>query len=144
MGSFWNVVSGVIQMFQYKPEIFWTMLFFLTFVVLLWKNKLPSIEGFSQFVQLADTRGGNIIILSVFTFISLVWAIRFGYYSIHAINRAIATGAAPPPDTAIQLMMSWLTGSVSSGFMGALIKTMTGEHKTITVDSDKMNTKDMT
>ena len=117
---------GVFQYIMQKPEQLWMLVLFIAFFVMMWKNKLPSIEGFSKFIALMDTRGGNIAILSIFSFWSIMLAVRFGYYSMHAVIQAAVYKVPLPADTPAQLLFSYLTTSVGSNFTGALIKTMTG------------------
>lgn len=114
--------------FLEKPEIWWPIIVFVTLVILFANNKLPTIDGFARFVALADSKGGNILILLILTMWTITMSVRFGYYAIHALHAAQVSGTPPSSDAVYQVILTWLTGSVSSGFMGALIKTMSGEH----------------
>jgi hypothetical protein len=122
---------GLFQQLVYKPELIGLMLFFVALFVMMWKKRLPSVDSFGKFIALWDTRGGNIVILSLFSVWAIDLAVRFGYYTMHAIIQSSVYGKPLPADLPSQLLFSYLTTSVGSNFTGALIKTMTGEHPPI-------------
>lgn len=92
------------------------------FLLLLLANRLPSAQGFSQFVGVMNSRGGNILILLGMVVYFTGKGIQLFYYALELIRYKQLT-----PDNAILLMgLTWITSQMGGGAMGALLKTMTG------------------
>lgn len=126
-----GLFTQILQQLLYKPELIGLLLFSSALFVMMWKKRLPDVDTFGRFIALWDTRGGNIVILALFSAWAIDLAVRFGYYSMHAVIQASIYGKPLPADLPTQMLFSYLTTSVGSNFTGALIKTMTGEHPNI-------------
>lgn len=90
--------------------------------VLIWKNKMPTIGGFRDFVNVVNSRGGNILVLGWLTLYSFRAAMRMFYH----LMDLIAQGKLDGRDGVTQLFITFATAQAFGFFAGALIKTMTG------------------
>jgi hypothetical protein len=93
--------------------------------VLYWTNKLPSLETIQKFSLIADSRGGNILILLVLTVLFFLVSIGFAYFVMDALIDQKLT----QENTLALLLVNWLTGGVFGAALGALIKTLHSETK---------------
>src|ERR1700677_754279 len=91
-------------------------------MILLLKGKSPSIVDFRDFVNVWNSRGGNIIILLGLSIYSFRVGMRFFYHAVGLITE----GKLDEKSALLMLAVQWITGSVFGMFAGALIKTMTG------------------
>lgn len=94
----------------------------VAFAALAWFDKLPSIDAFTRFVEVWNTRGGNIVILAACTLISawasvrmFIWVIDLSAHKLITLDNVFAVSS-----------LNWLTGFLTAGFLGALLKTMDG------------------
>jgi hypothetical protein len=100
--------------------------FVLVWVVMQWNKRLPSTDSIQKFVAVINSRGGNIVILSI----ASIYFFRYSMYLfLHLLfmvqNKTITE------DNAFGLMaIQFVTTSAFGGAMGALLKTMTGESST--------------
>ena len=104
-------------------DYFAGILFILMLFTLLLLNKLPTPEGFEHFLSALNSKGGNILILSVFTYIFSIQTIRWFYRLLemvaeHQLNEANAIAT---------LGAQFLTTTAFGMFAGALISTLTGQ-----------------
>jgi uncharacterized membrane protein len=103
--------------------------------ILMLKFGPPSRETIHYVVELANTKGGSIMILGCMSMFFFIIGIRLVYWSANMeIDHKLES------DNAMVLSaMQWITGSAFGGAFGAMIKTMTGDDPsrkaTITVES---------
>ena len=94
----------------------------LVALLLVFKNKIPSVSVIREFVEIANTRGGGIILLSFFTWIFFRSAMLFIY---HILSMANQTGTTVDKAQAVVTAgLGFVTGSSFGGAFGALLKTM--------------------
>jgi hypothetical protein len=106
--------------------------------VLAARGKLPAIGTFRDFVNVWNSRGGNIIVLLALSLYSFRVAMRFFYHVVGLIS----SGKLDEKSATMMLGVQFVTGSVFGLFAGALIKTMTGsEGGTITPAALPPNTE---
>lgn len=99
------------------------ILFVIIFILYLAKiGRLPSVESMRRFTAMLDDRGGNILVLALFTVWFVSVTIKMFYSALGMIGNNYIRA-----DNAILLMA---LNTISSGFagtcFGALIKTMSG------------------
>jgi hypothetical protein len=96
--------------------------FVLIWAFLQYREKLPPVASFRDFVNIWNSRGGNILVLLALTIYSLRISMRLIYHFVALISE----GKIDEKSAIIMVSVSWLTGGVFGLFAGALIKTMTG------------------
>lgn len=85
-------------------------------------KKGPSMSSMREFVNLTNTRGGNIVILGGFSVWFFSASMRLFYHAF-----AMIAGKSLTPDDAILLMgLQFVTGAGFGGAFGSMLKTMTG------------------
>ena len=94
----------------------------LVWLALLYSRRAPSIDSVRQFVNLFNSRGGNILVLLWCTIYSFRVAMRLFYHLIELV----ASGKIDQKDGIVQVAIAFATATVFGMFSGALIKTMTG------------------
>lgn len=93
------------------------------FFVLAWFNKLPSIETIAKGIELTNTKGGNIAMLFAATVAGAISSIRLFYYLIGlSVDHKL-----DPKDVIAIMAITFITGTVTGNFQGALLKTMNGD-----------------
>jgi len=104
----------------------WDALILFAFVgiwlVLVLTRRSPSISSFREFVNLLNSRGGNILILMAATFYAFRAAMRLFYHVIGMISE----GKLDEKSAVMMMALAFVTGTVFGQFSGALLKTMTG------------------
>jgi hypothetical protein len=91
--------------------------------VLAWGEKMPSTEALVKFLDALNTKGGNLLLLSGFTGFFAIISVRTFLYIIDlSVN-----GKMNQDNTFALQAIAWVTGGLTTGFMGALLKTMTGD-----------------
>ena len=91
-------------------------------LLLIFRNKIPTIDAIRQFVEIINTRGGNILLLSFFSWIFFRSAMLFIY---HILALADTTGPTVDKSQAVVTAgLGFVTGSAFGGAWGALLKTM--------------------
>jgi hypothetical protein len=91
--------------------------------VFWWFGKMPSIQTFRAFVDSLNTKGGNILILLFFAIIGAFATVRMFYYLVQ-----LSVDGKLQQDNAYALMgLTFLTNQLTGAFVGALLKTMTGD-----------------
>ncbi len=98
------------------------LIFVLILVVMIWNNKLPAVSSVRDFVNIWNSRGGNILMLIYLT----VYALRVSMRLIYHFVDLISEGKLDEKSAIMMVAVSFVTGSVFGLFSGALIKTMTG------------------
>ena len=102
-----------------SPDYMLLLMFVLGFTILLVFGKLPSADSFERVIHALNSRGGNILILSLFTLLSFEGALRLIYF--------ILTHNVAETNPAISIGVSFVTGTAFGGFSSTLYKAMTGE-----------------
>ena len=105
----------------------------LLWAVMQWNKKLPSTNSVQEFVAVINSRGGNIVILSIASVYFFKWSMYLFTHLLSMVRDKTIT-----QDNAFALMaIQFVTTSAFGGAMGALLKTMTGESsKARTSDSN--------
>lgn len=102
------------------------------FISLLWFKKLPSTEGWREFLHSLDSKGGNVLILVLFSLYSATQSIKLLWHLIYLVQKGQLKG----DEGVTQVAVAFVTTNLASGFIGALIKTLTGSNElepTVTV-----------
>jgi hypothetical protein len=95
----------------------------LVLVVFGWFGKLPTAETLTKLMEVINTRGGNIMLLLFGTILGTSATMRLFYYVIQ-----LSVDGKVMQDNVFALMgLTFLSGTITGGFMGALLKTMTGD-----------------
>lgn len=105
--------------------------------ILLWFDKMPSVESFTRLLEALNTRGGNILLLLAGTIIGAASSLRLFYYIIQ-----LCVDGKLQQDNVYGIMsLTFITGTITGNFMGALLKTMTGsESKPVSpIPPEKVN-----
>lgn len=82
---------------------------------------LPSMQSFKDFADAFNSAGMHILILSLFSAWSTTIAVRYIYYVLTLPGDTLTKGQAT-----IAVGITFVTGSLSGTFIGALLKTMSG------------------
>lgn len=93
------------------------------FLVFWWFGKLPTIETFTKLVDTLNTRGGNILILLVLSAFGMFASVRMLYYLV----QLSVDGRLQQDNSFALLSISFLTNTITGAFIGALLKTMSGD-----------------
>jgi hypothetical protein len=101
---------------------FYVIFIVAVFVFLTVIDKLPAVESIRRFISTLDDRGGNIVVLVVFSGWFFTVSIRLFYYAIGLI----ADNKIDAKDAILMMALTWVTGSVFGGSFGALLKTLNG------------------
>lgn len=91
-------------------------------LLLVWFKRAPSADSWRAFVNVFDSKGGNILILLAGTIYSFRAAMRLFY---HAIELAVE-GKLDKENTILMMGLTFVCGTVFGQFSGALMKTMHG------------------
>lgn len=95
----------------------------LAFLVFAWAGKLPSLDRFAQLIGMLNCRGGNILILLVFSLVGSFATIRMFYY----LTQLSVDGKLQQDNAYALMALAFMTNQLTGAFTGALLKTMTGE-----------------
>ncbi len=102
------------------------ILAFAAFLFFAWHDKLPSIDTITHWVELINTKGGNIFLLLLVTVAGAVSSIRLFYYLIGlSVDHKLE-----PRDVIAIMAITFITGTITGNFQGALLKTMNGDTTT--------------
>jgi hypothetical protein len=91
------------------------------YLLLVFRNKMPNMSTFKDFVDAINTAGGHIVLLSVFSFYFFRTAMRFFLHVLGLPDEVVTKNNA-----IIMTGIGFLTGTAFGGAWGALIKTMSG------------------
>ena len=107
------------------------LVMFLVFVgILYWMQRLPTVETYRQASQVAETHGGQIIILTCLALFFFLVSMGFVYYTMDAL----IDGTIKPDNALVMVIITWITSSAFGATMGALIKTMSAPATAINGD----------
>src|SRR6266478_4887379 len=93
----------------------------LSYLVLSFANRLPSMSSFKEFADIINSSGGNIILLVLLTVWSIKIAMQFFYHLL-----AMPVDEFDKASSFITAGITYVQGGLSGMFIGALIKTLTG------------------
>lgn len=109
--TFYVVESSVLILMVLLGALFW------------WYGKLPSVSQTRELLDLVNSRGGNIILLLLATIIGAGTSLRLFYYVIQ-----LSVDGKLAQDNVFAIMsLTFVTGTITGNFQGALLKTMTGD-----------------
>lgn len=90
-------------------------------LLLVFSDRIPDIGVIREFVEIINTRGGNILLLAFFVWIFFRSAMLFIY---HVMAMAEGPGPIDKAQAVITSGLGFVTGSAFGGAFGALLKTM--------------------
>jgi hypothetical protein len=88
--------------------------------LLYWTRRLPTIDTYREAAKVAETHGGQIVILATLTVFFFLVSMGFAYYTMDAL----IDGTIKPDNALVMVILTWMTGGAFGATMGALIKTM--------------------
>jgi hypothetical protein len=88
-----------------------------------WHGKLPSTKSIGEFTNVLNSRGGNILILTVAAY----YFFRYSMYLFSDLLRMVREKTISEDNAFALMAIQFVTTSAFGGAMGALLKTMTGE-----------------
>lgn len=91
-------------------------------IFMKWFDKAPTVSEIRDFINVWNSRGGNIVVLLALTVYSIRVAMRLIYHVIELAQ----DGKLDSTNAVIAVALAFVTGSLYGTFSGALIKTMTG------------------
>ena len=94
---------------------------FLLWITLMTK-KFPTVEAWEHFLASLNSKGGNILILTILTYLSLIQTVRWFYHILGMIHANQLTES----NSFATLGAQFLTTTAFGMFAGALISTLTG------------------
>lgn len=107
----------------------------VTYLLLSFMNKLPSMDSFRNFADTINSAGGHILLLSLFTLLSIKIAMQFFYHVLGLPGDTITKAEAT-----ISVGMAFVQGTLAGTFIGALLKTMSGGKANGNLPADKPDT----
>ena len=110
-----------LYIFNKWDALFALIVMGLTFA-LFYKGKMPSVSSFRDFINIWNSRGGNIVLLSAMTWYFFRASMRMFYHLVALIS----TGKLDSKEGITQLFVAFATNTAFSFCFGALVKTMTG------------------
>lgn len=99
------------------------ILFWVTVVVFGWFGKFVSNERLHGLVDVMGTRGGNVIVLAIFSMIALVVSVKMLTYMLEMSM----SGRLSQTNVLMMSVFNFVTAHMSGTFFGALIATMKGD-----------------
>ena len=99
------------------------VLFALVFFCVVIVRYKPSLESIHSIVEMANTKGGIIMILAAFSVLFFISGLHLSYWGIQLQQ------SHPNDPSAAQLnaVFNWISGGCFMGAFGAMIATMKGE-----------------
>lgn len=120
-------MTGLWNMILEKPEVLLVAVVTVLFFIFMWYRRLPTIETIKELSLVLNSKGGNLMILSLFSLFFFVSGMRYLYFTINLVQTKQIT-----PDNALLLLgANFVTGTAFGGSFGALLKTMTGDGVTL-------------
>ena len=120
-----------------KPELILLYFSLTVAVALFWFNKFPTIHGFINFTNALNTKGGNILILTLMVVVSNSVAMKFIYFMVDLSIQGKLT-----KDNALGLAaFSYVTAQVSGAILGAWLKALSPQDIITTSGVIKSETK---
>jgi hypothetical protein len=93
----------------------------LSYLVLSFAGRLPSMSSFKEFADIINSAGGNILLLTLLTVWSIKIAMQF-FYHLLGMDPAQFDKAS----SIVTAGITFVQGGLSGMFIGALIKTLSG------------------
>lgn len=94
---------------------------FLCYLLLAFRNKLPGMQAFKDFLDAVNSSGGHIFILMLLTVWSIRIAMQFFYHLMSIPPEQVDKNSA-----IITAGITFVQGTLAGTFIGALLKTMSG------------------
>ena len=98
----------------------------ITVAVFGWYGKFVSNDRLHGLIDVIGTRGGNIIVLAVFSMVSMVVSVRMLTYMLEMSM----SGRLSQTNVLMMSVFNFVTAHMSGTFFGALIATMKGDKPT--------------
>ena len=103
-----------------KPEVLVLLVVIIGLIVLAAKGKLPTVNSFVAFCNAINTRGGNIVLLTVMVFLFVTTSMKYIYFVI-----GLEVGGRLTGNDALALSgYSFITGAVTGLSIGAWLKAL--------------------
>ena len=105
----------------------------LTYLLVAFIRYKPSVRDIHDLVEMANTKGGIILILWITSLVFFVAGLRMSYWGITLQKEH-------PGDTTMAYLnaaFNWISGSAFAGAFGAMIATMKGDPVTPSAPSEK-------
>jgi hypothetical protein len=118
--------------FEQRVDVLLVILFFVAIVALALAKKLPTVQGFSDFVHVLNTPGGLILVLGIMTMVFFEAAIRMFYHCIYLVTQ----GKLDEKSAVLMMGIQFVTGAAFGGAAGVLYKTMDGSSKSVPPSSE--------
>lgn len=99
------------------------ILLWVTVAVFGWFGKFVSNERLHGLVDVIGTRGGNVIVLAIFSMVSLVVSVKMLTYMLEMSM----SGRLSQTNVLMMSVFNFVTAHMSGTFFGALIATMKGD-----------------
>lgn len=93
----------------------------LVYVLLAWRDKLPRISAFKDFLDSINSAGGHIFLLTLLTLWSIKIAMQFFYHIL-----SLPAEAFTKQQAIVTAGITFVQGTLAGTFIGALLKTMSG------------------
>lgn len=103
------------------PHLAVTILIFLTYLLLVFTNRLPTMQSVKDLADTVNTAGGHLILLALFSWYFFGVAMQFIYHVL-AMPEEIIT----KQNAVVMMSIAFVTGTAFGGAWGALLKTMSG------------------
>lgn len=108
------------------------LILLIVIAVFLWFDRLPSLTSIHGLAEIANTKGGIILLLYAMSLMFFFVGIRFGYWVISGSHE----GKITVENGLVMAMFGFLTGSAFGGAFSAMLKTMTGDSTIGTVSKE--------
>lgn len=105
------------------PEFIITLFIMVAIFSLFLLRRMPDVQGTIDLINVLNTKGGNILVLTVITLISFFAGLHFLYQMLDKIHDGKLSGN----DALIGMGFQWISGGVTVGALSALFKTMSPE-----------------
>jgi hypothetical protein len=103
-----------------KPEVITLLLSVVALAVLFWYGKLPSVASFVAFCNAINTRGGNIVLLTMMVFLFVTTAMKYVYFIV-----GLEVAGKFTKESALAMSgYSFITGGVTGLAIGAWLKAL--------------------
>lgn len=104
----------------FKPEVVAMLATIIAIGVLAGKGKLPTVASFITFCNAINTRGGNIVLLSLMLLIFNAAAVKYLYFVV-----GLEISGKLTKESAIALTgLTYVTGQICGNVMGAWLKAL--------------------
>lgn len=108
-------------------EVYGLLVFLMaTVAVFGWYGKFVSNDRLHGLVDVVGTRGGNILVLAVFSMVSMVVSVKMLTYMLEMSM----AGRLSQTNVLMMSVFNFVTAHMSGTFFGALIATMKGDKPT--------------